>query len=393
MKIAFDGQPLLNGNKSGVGFHEHYLVTMMLKDNPGNQYCINYFSKQPQKIQESFLKQYELLGAKENVSCLLPGKLYRMLSAFLPVPYSCFFGKTDDVSHFFNFCIPPGVKGKKIVTIHDMAFRDCKETVRLKTRLMLKLTIAKSIRRADAIIAVSEFVRQKIEEYYSFSRGKVYVVPNGVDRERFRVLNQEKEKQQLCNVKRKYGIGEQKYFLYLGTIEPRKNLVRLLQAYRVFLDEYSEQQVPVLALAGGKGWLDEKIYQEVQRKCLADKVVFTGYVEDNDVPILLGGAEIFCFPSLYEGFGLPVLEAMACGVPVLTSNTTSLQEIAEGAAVTVNPFDVSEMAEAMRSLFNDIELRKQCIVEGLRRAEEFSWEKSAKKLVGIYKKLVKEEVI
>ena len=150
------------------------------------------------------------------------------------------------------------------------------------------------------------------------------------------------------------------------------------------------QNFPCLVLAGGKGWMYTEIFQKVEELHLEKKIIFTGYIEDNDVPTLMSGAIAFCFLSLYEGFGMPVIEAMACGTPVLTSNSSSLKEIAEGVALLVNETSIEDIKEGLSQLFMMQELREELVQKGFSRAKEYSWEKVSETLMNIYRDLVRK---
>ena len=384
MKIAFDAQPLLSGTKSGVGFHEDGLIKVLLERYPENWYNFEFFAFKNWKEKKQSLSAYGNHNT-DLVACKwFPGSLYRITSAFLPLPHRIFFNEEKQVTHFFNYFVPPFVKGKKVVTIHDMAFQVFPETVRKKTLFFLKRTIKNSIRRADHIVTVSEFSKQEIMRFYKVPEKKISVVPNGVDFERFHLKN---SVHNLKQVREKYNI-QGDYFLYLGTLEPRKNLVRLLLAYAMANGE--NKGFPRLVLAGGKGWMYEEIFQKVKELGLEGQVIFTGYVEDEDVAALMRGADVFCFPSLYEGFGMPVIEAMACGTPVLTSNSSSLREIAEGAAVLVDETSVDEIKKGLIMLHKEEMLRLELSQKGVQRASEYSWEQAGERLRKIYMELVKE---
>ena len=307
------------------------------------------------------------------------GTLYRFLFCFFAIPYRLFFKEKADLTHFFNFCIPPGVYGKKVVTIHDMAFRRYPSTVRFRTKVLLKLNLKRTIKRADAVIAVSEFTKQEILHFYPISEAKVFVVPNGIDSSVFHPNYSENE---VKKVKASYGISGE-YFLYLGTLEPRKNLLHLIKAY-IELQKEQKEDFPKLVLAGGAGWMYKEIFQMVKQSKQERNILFTGYLKDKEVPLLLKGAKVFCFPSLYEGFGMPVLEAMACGTPVLTSNTTALAEIAKGAAITVNPESMKELKKGLARLHFDSKLREKYRERGFQRAQYYSWKKAAKCLEKVY---------
>ena len=384
-RIAFDAQPLLSDSKSGVGFHEDGLVKNLIHFYPQNEYFLDYFAWKHKKQKEEKLKPY-IIGENSiaNQCQWFPGSLYRMMWCIFPIPYKLFFGKKAEVTHFFNFCIPPGVYGRKIVTIHDMALHRFSDTIRLKTKIMLKLNLKNSIKRADAIIAVSEFTKSEIQNFYNVPSEKIYVVPNGIDIVKFHPNYTEEEKK---FVKAKYGItGE--YFLYMGNIEPRKNLIRLIKAFIHAQKEYGDI-FPKLIIGGAKGWLYEEIYELIEEN--KDCVKTIGYVSDEDVPILMSAAKVFCFVSLYEGFGMPVLEAMACGTPVLTSNNSALKEIAGEVAVKVNPMDIASISSGLLQLYRNEELRNDCRQQGINRVKEYSWEKAAHKLYNVYEAVLSED--
>jgi glycosyltransferase involved in cell wall biosynthesis len=169
----------------------------------------------------------------------------------------------------------------------------------------------------------------------------------------------------------------------VGTLQPRKNLGRLLEAYALLRKRAQRGEAPGLVIAGRKGWLYDQIFQQVERLGLESKVVFPGYVPQDDLPALLSGARLFVFPSLYEGFGLPVLEAMACGTPVACSNVSSLPEVAGDAALLVDPLDVRGMAEAMNRLLQDEGLRTQLVERGYRQVRQFSWARCARETLAV----------
>lgn len=386
MKIAFDAQPLFDGTKSGVGFHEDGLIRALIDGYPQNQYAFEFFSLRNYEKKKKKLSGYACNNWETEIySCKwFPGSLYRMGSAFLPIPHCLFFHEEKQITHFFNFFVPPFVKGKTVVTVHDMAFRVFPETIRKKTMFFLKLSLKKSIFRADHIITVSEFSKQEIMRFYNVPEKKISVISNGVDFKRFRP---ESDGRRLENVKKKYGITDE-YFLYLGTLEPRKNLVRLVEAYAEA--EKDNRKFPMLVLAGGKGWMYEEIFQKVEELNLLNRVFFPGYIADEDVAALMSGAIAFCFPSLYEGFGMPVVEAMACGTPVLTSNSSSLKEVAEGAALLINETSIEDMRQGLLQLWKQEDLRQNLSREGIRRSKKFSWETASERLMEVYKELVIE---
>lgn len=377
MKIAFDVSPMINSHKSGVGYCTYGFVKTMVSQYD-NSYILNYISKP--KYKENL---NTLIGGKKvkiNSFCF-KNSVYKVASTFLPIPYGAFFKDSADITHFFNYYLPPGVKGKKIVTVHDMAYKRFPETVRFKTRKMLDLSLKKSVNRADLIITVSEFSKQEILSFFPQCARKIEVVYNGVDLNVFRPMS---DQVMIEKVKRKYNI-EGEFLLYLGTIEPRKNIERLLEAYSLIKKKLRDY--PKLVLAGGKGWLDSGIFRTLEKLKLKDNVVFSGYVSDEDVPVLMNAARAFLFPSIYEGFGMPPLEAMACGVPVLTASVASLPEVVGDAAVLVDPFSVDSISSGMEKIISDEKLRTQLSQKGKERAQLFSWEIVTEKLYKIYEDL------
>lgn len=383
MKIAFDGQLFLKGNKTGIAWCAHNLILELAK-YPENECVIQCFSKGYSKEQLQNLRVYEDAGCKVEYCRWFPNVLYRLLWNFIPIPYRIFFGENVDITQFFNFVVPPGVQGRKITIIHDMGYKAYPETVNRKTRNWLRLSLKKSCRHADHIITDSEFSKKEIIKYLRVNSQKITVVPCAVNHEEFRT---DYSVEKIEEVKNKYHIDE-KYFLYLGTIEPRKNLERLIKAYAELVNR--RQNVPQLVLAGGKGWYYDSIFQMVDTYHLKEKVIFTGYVEQKDSPLLMSGAIAFVFPSLYEGFGMPPLEAMACGTPVITSKTTSLPEVVGDAGILIDPEDIEELSDAMEQMMDNEELREKLKKAGQKRAEKFTWKKSAEILMGVYRSALGE---
>jgi glycosyltransferase involved in cell wall biosynthesis len=247
---------------------------------------------------------------------------------------------------------------------------------------MLDIALEKSCKRADKIVTVSEFSKKEIIKYLGVDDNKIVVMPNGVD---FSIYHTNYTCDQVNEVKGKYQIkGE--YLLYLGTLEPRKNITRMLQAYALM--KKSTLTVPKLVLAGRKGWMYDSIFETVKELHLEEDVIFTGYIEADDAPILMKGAEAFLFPSIYEGFGMPPLEAMACGTPVLVSDTTSLPEVVGDAGILVDPMSVQSICEGMKLLFEKADLRKTLSRRGIERAQLYSWERSAEIVNDVIKELV-----
>lgn len=382
MRIAFDALPLISEKITGIGWCEVGQTQALVALHPENSYTYSYFCKNGDTVKQERIKPFLTNGIKPQ-SADFSGYLYRAMSTFLPVPYSHFFGKNADITHFFNYIVPPCVHGRTVVTVHDMVYKAFPETVRGRTKFMLNTGLKKSMKRADLIVTDSEFSKREILKYFPKHEKKLRVVPCGVDLERFKPTD---DAEHMARVRKSLEIDGD-YFLYLGTIEPRKNLERLIGAYSLF-SKKNGGDVPRLVLAGGKGWLYDSIFARVAELKLEKQVIFTKYVPSEDMNALMCGAVAFVFPSIYEGFGMPPLEAMACGVPVLSSGEASLPEVTGSCALKCNACSEESIADGLHMLASDAELRKQLSAQGLERAKQFTWEHSAEILYNVYKELM-----
>lgn len=380
MNIAFDAVPLVSDRITGIGWCEAGQTTAMARLHPENKYTYNFFSRKDDHIKLERLKPFTESGIGINMAHF-SGYIYRAASNFLPIPYSHFFGKEADITHFFNYIVPPGVHGKTVVTVHDMVYKAFPETVRARTKYMLDTGLKRSMKRADLIVTDSEFSKSEILKYFPQHESKLRVVPCGVDLEKFRPCE---TPERIPEVKKSLEI-EGEYFLYLGTIEPRKNLERLIEAYHIFTQKVKD--APKLVLAGGKGWLYDSIFAKVTELKLDKQVIFTKYVPSEDMNPLMCGALAFVFPSIYEGFGMPPLEAMACGVPVLSSDAASLPEVTGDCAVICDAYSAESIADGLYRLYSDENLRNDLSKRGLERAKGFTWERSAEILYNVYREL------
>jgi len=385
MKIAFNVQPIVKKYRTGVGYCEYLMIQNILKIYKENQYRFDFISTGNKKYE--FLQLKELLTKNIIINrCFWFNEfIYRILINLLPIPYSLFFGKCDEITHFFDFIIPFGVHGKKIVTIHDMVFMAFPETMRFRTRIMLKMNIKKTCKRADVIITDSEFSKNEIIKYLKIQEEKIKIVPLGVNNEIFFKIT---DLNIIKNVKEKYSIYDN-YFLYLGTIEPRKNLERLIRSYKLLIK--NNKNVPVLVISGWSGWAKKNLLNIVYELKIEKYIIFTGYIQEEDKVPLLCGAFAFLFPSLYEGFGLPPLEAMACGTPVITSKTSSLNDVVGDAALLVDPLDIKDIYNKLECLLYNKELRDNLSKKGIERAKMFSWENSVVFLMNIYKEIINKK--
>lgn len=263
---------------------------------------------------------------------------------------------------------PLAVKNQ-VVTIHDIANLEHPEWFNPWFAKWYSFLIPRLVHKVKKVIVVSEYTKVRLTEMTGISPEKLEVIYNGID-ERF----SPKSKGEISNVQKLLGLPSAKHILSLSSLEPRKNLYRLLEAWNIICHKLPKDIW--LVLAGGKG--KSTVFKNLSFDCLPPRVYFTGYVPDEYLPALYSGAIAFTYVSLYEGFGLPPLEAMACGVPVITSNTTSIPEVVGDAAILVNPCDVEEIADSIYKLINDASLRERLRLLGLNHVKQFSWDKTAK---------------
>jgi glycosyltransferase involved in cell wall biosynthesis len=272
-------------------------------------------------------------------------------------------------AHVVPLLHPPSV-----VTIHDLGYLAFPAAHTARRRLELHLTTRWSLHAARHVIAISQATRADLVRHYGADPARVSVVYHGLS-PAFRPIEDG-----ACQAaaRARHGLSRP-YFLYVGTIQPRKNLTRLIEAFARALPRLVQAgATPLLALAGREGWLSAAITRRAHELGVADHVRFLGYLPDSDLPALLSGALAFVFPSLYEGFGMPVLEAMACGAPVLTSTSSALPEVAGEAALLVDPADTDAIAAGLAHLAAEPALRAALRTRGLVRAAEFTWDRCAR---------------
>jgi glycosyltransferase involved in cell wall biosynthesis len=282
--------------------------------------------------------------------------------------------------HAPDFTLPPTRHGTRtILTVHDLSFVREPDTFTGSLRAYLNSVVPRSIQRADLILADSEATRQDIIDIYHTPEAKIRVLYSGVDDHFYPVH----DLTVLSQMREKYRIGSGPYILSVGTVQPRKNYARLIEAFhRLNMPDMK------LIIAGGKGWLDAPLYTRVAELHLQDRVQFLGFTPDEDLPALYSAARMFAYPALYEGFGLPPLEAMACGVPVLASNRSSLPEVVGTAAVIVEPLDIDAIVNGLRQILEDNSLRKILINRSQLQVQKFNWQNAARKLRETYEEVL-----
>ncbi len=280
--------------------------------------------------------------------------------------------------HATEHLLPPFRHLPTVLTVHDLIFRHLPQHHKRLNRWYLNLAMPLYVRRATHLIAVSEATRRDLMAAYGVPAEKITVIYEAADP---RFGPRDALEQQ--TIRANYGLPPA-YFLYLGTIEPRKNLLRLLRAWEPL---YLAGEAPPLVIVGKRGWLSEPFFEAVERSPAREGLILTGYVLDDDLPALIAAATAFVFPSLYEGFGLPPLEAMACGTPVLCSNRSSLPEVVGDAALLFDPTDEEAIRAAMRRIWADEALREALRRRGMARAKRFSWRRTAEETLRLYRRL------
>lgn len=377
MNIGIDIRPLLMAARTGVAEYTYELLDALFKIDKTNQYFLFC----------NATKEFEIgnekwgMGNVHRICTKYPNKLFNASLQFFQHPrldrVTIHESRVTRIDLWFSpnlgfTALSPKVR--QILTIHDLSFEHFPDCYSFKRRLWHRaLNPRRQCERADIILTPSESTRRDVIETYAIPESKVRVIKSGISS-----VFLEPGTWNLEQVKKKYQLPD-KFILFLGTIEPRKNILGLIEAYKMgFRFQVSGFR---LLIAGPLGWKYEPILKAVAE---TPGTRYIGYVAPADKPALYQLADLFVYPSLYEGFGFPVLEAMAAGTPVITSNRSSLPEVAGDAACLVNPLNTSEITRAMAMLTSDQELRQILIERGKRRAGEFQWGNSARELVRIF---------
>ncbi len=373
MRIAVDGEALIRRRKTGVDYYARGLLQAAIAQLPEVEFELWYGGPR---------HDAGLAGPNVKIRRLpLPAKLSQKLAmsayGFLIPWLLSWTGRKPDVFLAPNFVFLPGLRAqRKIAVIHDLTFEFYPQYMTPKIRRFLHVFTVRTARQADAIIVNSANTKNDVAKQYQIDPTKITVAGPAVDHQRFRPGGRPNPS---------YGI-DGPYILFTGSLEPRKNVGGLLAAYEQ-LDPSLQKQF-ALVLAGGKGWLNEAIMATIERlRQQGLQIITTGYVDENDLPDLYAGASLFAYPSFYEGFGMPVLEAMSCGVPVVTSRGGALAEVAGEAAVLVDPNDTADLARAISKILTDQDEAKRLAAAGVKRAQEFSWTRSGAKLAAVIRNL------
>jgi glycosyltransferase involved in cell wall biosynthesis len=286
-----------------------------------------------------------------------------------------------DLLHAGAFVAPALLTKPMVVTVYDLTFVRYPERLTRARRLYLQSFTAQTCQRARRILAISHSTKQDLVDLLGIDADKIDVTPLGYDRKVYRPLPES----EIAAFRRSKNLPE-RFWFYLGTLEPRKNLVTLIDAYAQLP---ATERLP-LVLAGGRGWQTDAIFDAIARSGAQDQIHLPGFIPTEEIASWYNAAEVFLYPSVFEGFGLPVLEAMACGTPVITSNVSSLPEVAEGAGWCLPPADVDLWTDALRRVYHDAAWRTSARSDGLKKAEQFRWEETARLTINSYQRALTE---
>lgn len=367
MHIAIDARPLC-GNKTGIGFYTYNLVENLARIDTDNTYYLYSTSD----FNGRFFEHKNFIKRRHRFP---PSNIW--LQTALPFQL-----KKDriDLFHGTNFLVPIMASCKSAITVHDLTSFFFPHMHKLTNNMVQRL-VPISIKRCSKIIAVSYNTKKDIVNRLNVNEEKVAVIYEAVNRI-FRFYED-----RLCFdvIAMKYNLPR-KFILFVGTLEPRKNIKKLIISYKLLRSRgFTDTK---LVIIGDKGWYFRHIFREVFKHGISDSVMFLNYIPAHDLAAIYNMAELFVFLSVYEGFGLPPLEAMACGTPVITSNNSSFPEIIGGAGIMVEPHDETAVCNAMEKVLTDDNLKNSLRKKGLERASFFSWERAAYETLKIYNRLI-----
>jgi len=354
MKIGIDMQSTV-ASKTGIGHYTSQLVKKLISIDRTNSYnflrCNRFWSERvPRRL------------IWENIEIPRQAKQIKL-----------------DLLHVPGFASPYSCPCPIIVTVHDLIGMIFPKNLGLFSRFYWSKWLPFVVKRADVILASSENTKKDIQRLLGVNPENIKVVYLGVGKHFI-----PKKEKEISQVKNKYGISND-YVLHVGAVEPRKNIERLIVAFKKAKAKVGKDIK--LVIAGKKEWAYEKVLSTIKKEALQNDVIFSGYIEDADLPAIYSGASVLAFPSLYEGFGLPLVEAMACGTPIVASNISSVPEIAKEAAILVDPYNEEDLSEALVSVLSDQKLKDSLTQKGHKRVSEFSWDKTAQEVLKEYQNL------
>lgn len=388
MKICIDVRCLMQGRRTGV---EEYILNLlfgMFEEDKKNKYVLFYNAWKNPAFDFSVFGKYKNVQMKRTK---IPNKLLNFSFWYLNWP------KIDELCGEASLVFMPNInfgstskKCKLLITMHDLSYEKYPEHFSLRRRLWHSfINPKKNCEKADKIIAVSDSTKNDLLSSYKIDAKKIEVIHSAVS-DIFKIISRNNEK--LVRIKEKYKLPY-KFVLYFGTIEPRKNIAGIIQAYSA-LRESAEKSGDEdlgkykLVIAGEKGWLSEKIYSEIESSRHRENIVIINSIPDEEKTYLYNLASLFIYPSFFEGFGFPPLEAMKCAVPVITSNNSSLPEVVGSAGMLIDPDKPDEIYRAMKEILKNKGLREKMIERGLEKTGEFDWKETAQRYLGIIEKMI-----
>lgn len=371
MIIGIDGNEANEAKRVGIGQYAFQVLMHLyeIRNSPpkADQSLAEKFkiylksSPLPDLPKENDWWRYEIIG---------PQKLWTQFA----LPFHLFFdSQKPDVFFSPSHYAPRFAPCKRVISIMDLSFLFFPDLFRRKDLYQLRFWTAYSVKKAEKIFTISNYSKSAICSYYKVPQEKVIVTYPGYDQKNYK-LQITNDKFKINEIKEKYKIKND-YILFVGTVQPRKNIGRLIEAFYHMKNRNTLQ----LVIAGKRGWLYREIFEKVKNLHLEKAVIFCDFPSNEELAFLYQGARCFVLPSLYEGFGLPVIEAMVCGCPVVVSNVSSLPEIVGNAGVYIDPYDVSSIEKGMQKASFDKVLRKKLTTKGLERVKQFSWENCAQK--------------
>jgi len=373
MIIGIDIRMLARGTKTGIEEYTEKLLSNMLGLDLNIKFRLFYNGYSKVKLSYEWLK----LRNVELIEFQIPNRILDVSSKLAGIPkIDKLLGGIDVMFSPHIFLSSLSEKCKSVVTFHDLSFEKYPEFYsKSKSYWHFSMDPQKQAKRASKIITASQSTKNDLTSLYGINDKKIKVIYSGIDKE----SKIEDKESRAIEIKKKYHLPDN-YILYLGTLEPRKNIVGLIKAFELFKRRIMKQTSKLrakefgLVIAGSKGWLYREIFDRIEKSPVKKDIVLTGFIEEKDKKYIYAFADLFIYPSFYEGFGFPPLEAMSRGIPVITSNVSSLPEAVGDSAIMIDPYDLDELANAIENVLTDQKLRNILIAKGFERTKKFSWQ-------------------
>ena len=381
MRIAIDLRCLADGRRTGVEEYVTGLLRELFDRDETNEYVLFYNAWRGELPEDfSWMLEYPNVSVKRF---RIPNKILNGLLWYMQWPKLDILCGGADVFFMPNLNFTAVSNQTKLVlTAHDLSFEAYPETFSWKRRIWHLLVNFRGLcRRAALIIAVSHSTKQDVVSYYRIPERKVVVTHSGLDKEFVHINRNDPE---LLRVKEKYDLPY-RYIFFFGTFEPRKNIKAVVQAYEIYRRSLGEKESVPLVLAGSPGWKSDEIFREIEASPFRADIRLLGFIPDEDKHVLYNLATLFVYPSLYEGFGFPPLEAMACGVPTIVSRNSSFPEIVGDSAIMIDPYQPDELYRAMISILSDHAFAEKLSREGIHQAKKYTWNRTAGELEKMFR--------